>query len=121
MCVGALGITRFPNIEGERTFYLNSSSSQALIKEELSILDFATLKGESIRFSCKDGSIAEKIATELGGEILFTERVGEVCSYYCFTPKWSDGVRIEGRFINLHIAVGKGTCVVGTPIIFGGF
>ncbi len=119
--VWATGIVRFPQLSGRRTFYLHSSSSQALMKEKLALSDFGKITGESVRFACEDKDIAQKIIELYGAQILFTEEASGVCSYYCYTTEWQEGVCINGHLVNLHVAVSEGSCAVGAPIIFGGF
>ncbi len=114
----ALGTTRFVGVEGERTYYLYSASSQAAQKKGLSPLDIGKVRGESVRVC---GQTAEEIIELCEAEILFTEEVAGVRSYYCVTKKWSDGVRIGEYFVNLQVAERGEECVAGAPIIFGGF
>lgn len=120
----AISACKLRAIEGERVFYLNSASSQGVRKEELSLRDFANITGESVRFS-HEGRGAETLANEIadkyGAEILFTESAGGVTSYYCYTDDWENGLELNGVTVNLHVAVSKTECVVGTPIIFDGF
>lgn len=117
-------ISRLSDIEGERTFYLYSPSSQGLRAEELRVRDFPNVKGESVRFAVQ-GTPAETLVQELtkryGARVVFTERTGEVISFYCYTEKWSDGITLNGGTVNLQIAVSQTQCAVGTPIIFDGF
>ncbi len=117
--VWGTGATRFPALEGERTYYLYSKSSQATIKTTLSLLDCGNVKGESVRFLKTENW--EKRLEELCAQVLFTEDACGVRSYYCYTPKWSDGVRLGEYFVNLHIAVRGEEVTVGAPVIFGGF
>ncbi len=116
-----LGTTRFSDLEGKRSYYLRSSSSQAEIKTELSPLDFFSLTGESVTFACDNEQIADELLTRYNGTLLWVEEGEGVRSYYAYAPKFQKGIRIGGRLVNLHIAVGQGRCSVGTPIIFGGF
>ena len=122
LSVTCLQATRFANIEGRRTFYLYSPSSQAVIKEEITPLDLFFVAGESVGFFCADReSVLENLLQSYGGEILFEEGAGDSYSYYCFTKKWTDGVILNGEFVNLHIAFNGERCIVGAPMIFGGF
>ncbi len=118
LCVWGMGATRFPTLEGERRFYLDSPSSQAKVKERLSLLDIARVRGESVTLSKGEG---EEVIAALSARVLFIEETGGVRSYYCYTPAYEGGLRIGEHFVNLHVAVGEGRCVVGSPIIFGGF
>ena len=122
---------RFSSAVGEdRVFYLQSASSQGLRKETLSIADLTRVKGECVfaeisifngGMSLTKEEIAQNIAARYGGEILFQEETCGVVSYYAYTPRWQDGLYINGVKINLHIAVGEDRLAVGTPIIFDGF
>lgn len=125
----ALGVrvtncVRLHNIEGERTFYLDSVSSQGLMRSEISARDLSRIVGESVRFDLADESETEvlaRIQEEYGAKVLFVERAGGVSSYYCHTDEWENGIILNGELVNLHIAVSETQCSVGTPIIFGGF
>ncbi len=119
----AMSATRLSALEGDRTYFLDSPSSQALIKKELSLADLVRVKGECVSFEFEGtkSALSEKILRQYDAELQFTEEVEGVLSYYAYTPLWSDGVQINGHTVNLHIALSKTHCVVGTPIIFGGF
>ncbi len=120
--VRGISITRFPLEQGGREFYLRSSSSQALVKQTLSLGDLFCLKGEKVSFACENEE--ETLAVLLArykAQVLFIEEAGGVRSYYCVSGKWQDGVRLNGVFVNLHIAFDGECCALGAPIIFGGF
>ena len=131
-CVGIryANVTKLSALEGERTYYLDSASSQGLRKDTLSVRDLYRVKGESVSFSMLDKEegmcaskedLAQSIADMYQAKILFIEEVCGIVSYYGYTPIWQDGILVEGKRINLHVAIGDEVCVVGTPIIFGGF
>jgi hypothetical protein len=117
-------------IEGERTYFLDSASSQGLQKTNLSLLDIARVKGECVtttisnyaggRYLMKE-EIAQEIISKYGAEALFFEEVNGIYSCYAYTDKWADGIYINGQKVNLHVAVGEECFTIGTPIIFGGF
>ena len=120
--VQALQGTPLAGLESKRFFYLQSPSSQAVIKENVALWELFEVEGESVVFPCQDRE--ETLATLLHryqAEICFQEEAGGSISYYCFTPNWQNGVQIKGVFVNLHIAFNGENCAVGTPIIFGGF
>ncbi len=116
--VWAMGATRFSAVEGERRFYLDSPSSQAKREESLSLFDIARVRGESLSLSAKEG---EEMIAALSAKVLFIEEIGETRAYYCYTPKYHGGVLIGEYLVNLQVAVTMERCVVGSPIIFGGF
>ena len=124
LCVFGLRIVsvfRFSNLDGEHTYYLDSTSSQALQKQTLTIFDCLRVRGESVRFFCDDENVAQTLAKMYDAKIVHVETVDGVTSYYGYTQQWLGGVCVQGQKVNLHIAVRGNTCVVGSPVIFGGF
>ncbi len=118
LCFLGVRATRFPTLKGERTFYLDSPSSQAKAVSALSLLDAFRVRGESVLLGEEE---AEEVLASLAAEVLFIEEAGGVRSYYCYSPKFYDFVQVGEYLVNLHVAVGEERCVVGSPIIFGGF
>ena len=127
-------ISRFSALRGERTFFLNSASSQGLRAETLSVKDIFRVKGECVRFDLKgydggryalNGSSAEEFAQNLAkkydAEIVMVEEACGVISFYAYTGRWGDFIYVDGRAVNLHIAVNGEICTVGSPIVFDGF
>ena len=112
----------FPFLKGERTYYLYSPSSQAVIAKEYSLKDYFRLKGESVVvWTQKPKNVMEEIVKELKATVLFEEEVDGVHSYYCRAHGLFKGVQVNGVFVNLHIVVKENSVAVGTPIIFGGY
>jgi hypothetical protein len=134
---------------GESTYYLYSASSQAQIKQALSLADLAHLKGESAVYvfekeraenaagtpvneyaSMEEAlpeagasafAFAEDFISAYDAKLCFAEEIGGTLSFYCYSPRLKGGVILNGRKINLHIAVRAESVAVGTPIIFGGY
>ena len=124
MGIYVVNACKLHSIDGERVFYLDSASSQGLRKEELALRDFARIRGESVRFALNGESgeeTAARLIAEYGATVAFTEEVSGVKSYYCYIPKWEDGLELNGKRINFHVAISQEECAVGTPIIFDGF
>lgn len=125
-CVGlrASHISKFRDIDGVHTFYLDSPSSQALIKTKLAFADLPRVKGESVTFTVQDqdpDTLANELVTRYQAQILFVERTGDITSYYAYAPALGESVRVNGAPVNLHIAIANDRAAVGTPLIFGGF
>ncbi len=119
-----MNVSRFPTLRGERTFYLYSASSQGLRTQALRFSEFFAVRGESVCFMTEFGQgrkVAEWLLNAYGAELLFTETVCGVTSYYAYTPEWSDGVYLQGKQVNLHVAFCGERVAVGSPIIFDGF
>ncbi len=128
--VKTVNVSSLSQFSGTRTYFINSASSQALMKTELTLADLGRIKGESVSFliSSYEGGmylsseeIAQDIADKLGATIVTRERLSEVTSYYAYAPELQKGIFVQGELVNLHIALSKEQCTVGTPIIFGGF
>ena len=115
-------VSRFSKLGGERVFYLYSASSQATIKKSLAPHELFFVKGECVTLVCESKEkTLQEILRLYHAEILFEEEVAGTHSYYCQTQSWGDKTRINGVFVNLHIAFREGECSVGAPLIFGGF
>ncbi len=127
--VKAANVSFLSQFSGTRTYFINSVFSQALMKTELAFADLGRVKGECVSFpiSSYEGmylsseEIAQDIADKLGAKIVTSERLSEVISYYAYAPGLQKGIFVQGELVNLHIALSKEQCTVGTPIIFGGF
>ena len=120
----SIKVVKLSSIDGERVFYLESASSQGLRKTELSVQDYAKVKGESVTFSLngKDGEeTVREILSLYNARVLFVEEASNVRSYYCYTSRWNHQIAVGGYAVNLHIALSKERCAVGTPMIFDGF
>lgn len=111
------------NLKGERAYYLDTTSSQALVKTQLSVWDLFRVRGESVCFTLSEEAepFARALVERYQGEILFIEEACGTISYYAYVPAFSQGVTLYGKRVNLHIAISENICKVGTPIIFGGF
>ena len=118
------GACKFSALDGTRTFYLYSASSQSQQKQSLDFSDLFSIRGESVRFA-HDGRLARELAQEIlvryNATVCFTEEADGVLSVYAYTQSWNNALALGGAAVNLHIAVSKTECVVGSPIIFGGF
>ncbi len=116
-------LCKLKDIDGKRTFYLYSASSQATQVQTLRFEDLFSVKGESVRFALvEDGrTTAEDILSRYDATVCLEERVDGVTSYYAVSPRLGVGVRVGEYTVNLHVAVSTEECVVGSPIIFGGF
>ena len=122
--VWASNLCKLKDLDGKRAFYLYSASSQAKRVETLRFEELFSVKGESVRFAVtqtEKAGLLEEILNKYDAELVFTEYVDGVTSYYAVTPRFSGGVVVDGQTVNLHVAIGERECVVGTPMIFGGF
>lgn len=120
-CSAALFLLRispvFARGEGYE-LYLGDSSSPILRTDSplLEKIACGPVSGESARYS---GDVHEALAEKYFARLLFTERAGDVCNYYFYSPVLGGGVVLNGEKVNLHIAVRGETTVAGTPLIYG--
>ncbi len=114
-------VSKLSAYAGERTYYLDSASSQSLQKAHLSGLEFLRVQGESVYIKGEGEAYAQKVMKEVNARVLWIEEVDGVRSHYCYTPLFGEGVVIGGQKVNLHIAVSSEGCAIGYPIIFGGY
>lgn len=118
-----LSVCKLSALSGKRTFYLYSKSSQAIITQKFPLLELHQIKGESVAFAVQENpqTLLENILKRYDAKVELIEQSGECVSYYCYTKKWSNTLILNGKSVNLHIAIDSRNAVVGTPIIFGGF
>lgn len=125
--VGVGNSVKLSELEGRKTYYLYSASSQAVIKSSIGLGDMPFLKGECVevdgvfRSKAEENAFVDKVLARYGAVVCFVEKVQGVVSYYAYSPELYAGVRLKGDEVNLHIAVSEGRAVVGSPIIFGGY
>ena len=112
---------------GERTFYLDSASSQGLVKTQLSLTDIKRVRGESVSIKkewkneAEKRAFAEEVFQRYQAEILLVERCAGTVSYYGYSPKILQTEQVAGKTVNLHVAVADSCAGVGIPLIYGGF
>ena len=117
------------SLNGAHTYYTYSPSSQAQVQTKLNGLDFLHLQGESVTITlteqdkCDLHSYTQTVFEKYKAQVLCIEQTNETVSYYGYSPMLKGGVTVQGKKVNLHVAFSKDhtRCVVGTPIIFGGF
>ncbi len=117
-----VGVGYTLNIEGRHTMYFGSTSSDCKIVDDVdegAIYFKNRLAGESVKVY---GNFDEKsFLSKMHARLVF-EEIGENfrCGYY-YSPKIRGYKSINGKKVNLHIAVTESGTTVGTPIIFGSY
>lgn len=122
LAVSLLGRFSFPQKANAQEYYLYSVSSQATRKTEIEITDTLFLEGVSCEYTVTDGEeFAWEQIRRYRAVVVLTEEIGNIRSYYCYSPMLGKTVTVDGDKINLHIVV-KGVFVkMGSPLIFGGY
>lgn len=121
---GALFVLRHaPSFAGAARYTLflgENSSAEAVVFEgdALPLLLSSEVRGESAVFQ---GDCAEELLKAYRARVLFIEKAAGTVSYYCHSPLLGEGLLLNGKRVNLHIAAGRGQTAAGTPLLFGGF
>lgn len=103
-------------------FYCGTSSADCKIvraqgSAKLERVFLTGVCGEGAEFKELD---IGKFLSSVKGEIIFIESAAGITNYYC-TADLPYSTVLDGRQINLHIAVREDSVKVGSPIIFGGY
>lgn len=104
------------------TVYLNDGSSMASrVKLNSPIYPFmAKVKGESCKLK-KDGFSIDEFFKERNAAILFIEDLDGITCYYGYSEDVKFNALVDGKKVNLQVAVAENSVTVGSPIIFGSF
>lgn len=108
----------FAGGEGYELYF--GTSSGPVVQTEHPVLSkwlAGNVAGESVRY---EGDVYRELKDRFDAELLFCERVQGSLHYYLYSPLLGDCVQIGGYAVNLHLVVGGGRTVAGTPLIFGG-
>lgn len=65
-----------------------------------------------------DGFDYEKLLAKLNAKVKLKQTAGGILSIYAYSPKIKKCLSIDGKSVNLHIAVSFDRVCVGSPIIF---
>ena len=106
--------------KGERyEFYTGTSSGEiVLASSPFQKLLLPNVKGESVRYQ---GDRVEELLFRFDAEVLFIEEAAGIINYYCYSPALENAIELNGKRVNLHIALSGERTAAGTPVIFGGF
>ena len=106
-------------------FYSGNESSEAQMVtaqgfEALEVkASLQDIRGESAYFLNADCS--KEILKSYEASIVFSETVSGIKNIYAYTKKIKNCIMLNGKKINIHIAVSADKTVAGSPIIFGGY
>lgn len=102
--------------------YLQNYSSNAVIKtvDFTDYMFLSDIKGESVKFSAEEFNQTE-LLNNLNAVIVFTETLDGVYCIYAYSPKIRYRQTVNGKTVNVQIAVRGEQITVGCPIIYGSF
>ena len=63
----------------------------------------------------------QNLVEEVGATLQFVEDVNGVKSFYYYSPKISKVQILNGKKVNLHVAVANNYIKIGSPFICGGY
>ena len=115
----------FAGIEGRYIFYTNTSvSSEFVYAQSTNALavkkGLKYLCGEAVEFSYSEETV-NQIIEKYSAKKLFSERGDGFYTEYYYTNKIAFYELIGGVKVNLQVSYSTDTCIVGSPIIYGGF
>ena len=102
--------------------YLSSYSASTNIKK-IKTEDFKFVlgvKGESYVMSVEDFCIDEFLDL-VQAKVVLSEQFSDLVCYYGYSPKIKYLESINGKPINVHIAIRENCVKIGFPIIYGSF
>ena len=104
--------------EKDIVYSVNGKSSGEFIKGEISLDKIFLIDGASIKIDSYN--IEEKLNL-LNAKTVHYFTDGEVENYYFFSEKVHNFEIINGKKVNIHLAVKQGEVVVGSPVIYYGY
>ena len=104
--------------EKDIVYSVNGKSSGEFIKGEISLDKIFLIDGASIK---TDSYNIEEKLNLLNAKMVHCFTDGEVENYYFFSEKVHNFEIIDGKKVNIHIAVKQGEVVVGSPVIYYGY
>ena len=115
----------FEGVDGRYIFYTNTSVSSDFVyassEQARSVKKNLTyVCGEAIQFSYSEQTV-EKLLKKYSARKLFSESGESFTTHYYYTNKIPFYELIGGVKVNLQVSYCGDSCVVGSPIIYGGF
>ena len=104
--------------EKEIVYSVNGKSSGEFIKGEIPLDKIFLIDGASIKI---DSYNMEEKLNLLNAKMIHYFTDGEVENYYFFSEKVHNFEIINGKKVNIHLAVKQGEVVVGSPVIYYGY
>ena len=98
--------------------YSQSSWLKTIDKNQFKLV--LGIKGESFTIDINDFCL-EEFLSQIDGDICFIESLENVVCYYGYSKKVKYLEMINGKIINVHIAISKNYVKIGFPIIYGSF
>lgn len=84
------------------------------LQQEGDVLGFA------IRYEL--GKVSEnQLLSSLKAQVVKVERVGDITLYYAYSHRMSNTVKVDGKKVNVQIAVTDSAITVGSPLIMGSY
>ena len=107
-------------VAGEEVVYsVNGKSSGEFLKGEIALDKLFFIDGVSVKLS-SDFDIKNKL-NHLKTNTVHYFCDGEIENYYFFSNKINNFEIINGKKVNIHVAIKGDSLVVGSPIIYYGY
>jgi len=112
----------FMDYSKDFTLYIQSNSSNCVFRKVTSFeyLFRVNVFGESCSIE-KERFSLEDFLQDFSAQIVLVEEINGLTSYYAYSKDIRYLQVVNGKKVNLHVAVGEDSVVLGTPIIYGSF
>ncbi|MDD7351190.1 MAG: YwmB family TATA-box binding protein [Clostridia bacterium] len=93
---------------------INPEQLGKTLQQEGEVLGFA------VRYDL--GKVSEnQLLSSLKAQVVKVERVGDITLYYAYSHRMSNGVNVDGKKVNVQIAVTDSAITLGSPLIMGSY
>lgn len=93
---------------------INPEQLGKTLQQEGEVLGFA------VRYDL--GKVSEnELLGCLKAQVVKVERVGDITLYYAYSHRMSNGVYVDGKKVNVQIAVTDSAITLGSPLIMGSY
>ncbi|MGN0771569.1 MAG: YwmB family TATA-box binding protein [Christensenellales bacterium] len=68
------------------------------------------------------GKVSEnQLLSSLKAQVVKVETIGDITLYYAYSHRMNNGVSVDGKTVNVQIAVSDSSITVGSPLIMGSY
>ncbi len=125
VAIPSTSVPLFEGVEGRYIFYTNTSVSSDFVYAQSSTArqvksGLKYICGEAIEFNFSEQTL-KSIIDKYSAKKLFSECGEGFETYYYYTNKIPFYELIGGVKVNLQVSYSTDICIVGSPIIYGGF
>ncbi len=118
--INDIAVPAFAGVESIKNGSLNILTCTSNNACELYLQYKDNVLGEQISFECGVGDFYN-VLKNTNCKVVYTENVGPIISFYCYSDKLNGGIVLPQGKVNLQFCFNNGTATVGSPIIIGSY